>query len=115
MLKFMIVLLLCSKTALAAGVKHKKVDIDRLKLNLEKLTSIGSRFLVDKNQEFIMKRPKARDEKIAFIEKIPLPKNKIKTPNVNQGTQNEIAPCIRETHNNAANNRAKINIFLFIW
>ena len=69
MRRLLLVALLCSQSAFSAGVKYKKVDLDRLKNNVEKLTSIGSRFAVDENHEFSMKRPKARDEKVAFIEK----------------------------------------------
>ena len=69
MYRIVIAALLCSQIALSADIKYKKIDIDRLKNNVEKLTSIGSRFSVDENLEFSMKRPKARDEKIAFIEK----------------------------------------------
>ena len=68
MRRLLLVALLCSQSAFSAGVKYK-VDLDRLKNNVEKLTSIGSRFAVDENHEFSMKRPKARDEKVAFIEK----------------------------------------------
>ena len=69
MRRLLIAALLCSQTAFGLGVKYKKIDLDRLKNNVEKLTSIGSRFAVDENHKLSMKRPKARDEKVAFIEK----------------------------------------------
>ena len=69
MKKLLIYAFLCLQTTLCLSQENFNVDIGRLQDNVAKLTTIGSRFSVDEDNNFVLTRAAARDEKIAIIEK----------------------------------------------